>query len=1128
MAVWPRHLGVRFRSADGGTARRHLAVALLALPLGFPLVASATESPVVYEGSNPTAVYEITSASDSFELWLRIGGAPSNQLPNLCETGDGDEICGFTIVIEPTGSLTIDQFFPVAELVTNANPAVPGSLKINHVGPVIDHGRSPFHLGTVYVSVGGTVGTLEVSSESQAVSADLQLIGVIDNEPIARFVPEPSAICGLAAGILMLWLLSRRSRGQSLGIMVTALAIFGAGGARAQIYIAQLGFQSAIEQLGASHQRIGFETIPTEPALGEESASFSNGFRARQATFRSSSLQTDVALKWGGASVGLTGTFLVRFLNPTRGNVAWPGGTTGGINNPESNDDVRIEFDHPVRAAGLRIVQNPSVAGDTISFEGRGGVAIASTDLGVGFRGYIQQEGDPPIAAIVIRESDSDQDDIGIDDVIYAAGGSPFADQVISYDVVDSGSPEHYPEESARISTNALNKPNGNSVSLGNGGQIVLRFADNSLRRSGDDRPDLRIHEAIPPLEPMMVEVSANNATWYGVGGGPIEPGGISDIDIDPWVPDHEYHFVRIIDVAEDEDAVPTIGADIDAVEALSGRILPTDSDDDHVPDSYDDCPFDYDPSQSDVDADGVGDICDNCIETANPAPQFDTDGDDVGDACEPAIIRLVREFDSQQTSFPFSRLDLECGAGPIEEILIGIWLPPGLTVTTFGSGLGCGLPGNPPPGVKSGPGCPPGSVPNYVLRGASGVFTATDTAPPNQPPLPFRSDVVYVNLHGNPLLCEPGNPNRPLIAITATAGPGGGTRVMSLDFEGAIAGLGNVLSGPGGVPVERFQAWLTNTSGPGLPASISLLLEPGDCTGTIGAANVWQARIDGEQMHRVTMGLLGPELTDENTLYILGCEDMPLGGTRTCDGGEIGGHGNLVDEIDTFTHGPVDPATSPLLADTLYGPLEGGSFRLGQEGEELSLNPFPRPCIAEIINGFAVFSPPIFVRDGFSVLAYHDSNPEPFLTVDDLPIAGDAVYEGITFNASSNIDGDTVIDGETAILDTYDNCPFQANNSQGDADEDGQGNACECGDANPAGSAHPEETMGDGIVNSLDLVAIRQYLVGLRGEPHIEMLCSVAADAGCDALDAVVLWKALQDQTTDSLDSRCDAALPD
>lgn len=76
-----------------------------------------------------------------------------------------------------------------------------------------------------------------------------------------------------------------------------------------------------------------------------------------------------------------------------------------------------------------------------------------------------------------------------------------------------------------------------------------------------------------------------------------------------------------------------------------------TDSDGDEIQDSLDNCPVNYNPNQYDRDNDGLGDACDsrndldpdndgvnsaqdNCPEDYNPS-QSDNDGDGIGDACD-------------------------------------------------------------------------------------------------------------------------------------------------------------------------------------------------------------------------------------------------------------------------------------------------------------------------------------------------------------------------------------------------------------------------------------------------------------------------------------------------------------
>jgi hypothetical protein len=106
-------------------------------------------------------------------------------------------------------------------------------------------------------------------------------------------------------------------------------------------------------------------------------------------------------------------------------------------------------------------------------------------------------------------------------------------------------------------------------------------------------------------------------------------------------IPDGALRYLAIRAVDEQNNVGPSSPLD-------RGPSPVGDADNDGVPDSTDNCPAVFNPTQSDLDGDGTGDACDadqdgdgvnngsdNC--PANPNPdQADNDGDGIGNACDP------------------------------------------------------------------------------------------------------------------------------------------------------------------------------------------------------------------------------------------------------------------------------------------------------------------------------------------------------------------------------------------------------------------------------------------------------------------------------------------------------------
>jgi hypothetical protein len=98
-------------------------------------------------------------------------------------------------------------------------------------------------------------------------------------------------------------------------------------------------------------------------------------------------------------------------------------------------------------------------------------------------------------------------------------------------------------------------------------------------------------------------------------------------------------------------------------------------------------------------------------------------------------------------------------------------------------------------------------------------------------------------------------------------------------------------------------------------------------------------------------------------------------------------------------------------------------------------------------------------------------------------PVSGSAGME----NGHVDTDGDQ-------IIDLADNCIYTPNTNQKDTNDDGRGDACECGDFS-----------GDGHVNTTDARLIQRCAVG---QIPCATLCDVTNDGQCNTTDARIIQR--------------------
>ncbi len=160
---------------------------------------------------------------------------------------------------------------------------------------------------------------------------------------------------------------------------------------------------------------------------------------------------------------------------------------------------------------------------------------------------------------------------IPIKGIEFPDGAISFADAVYSY---TQGSTAAAPYNDPNTALGVPDWPTGapvTSVSLGNGGSLILQFTDNSLTTSGDNTADLHIFEVGGVVEWMNVAISTDALSWIDLGDVLGQPTSI-DIDSIAGVTQGDlYSFVRISDILpNDQSRNPYGEADIDAVGAIS------------------------------------------------------------------------------------------------------------------------------------------------------------------------------------------------------------------------------------------------------------------------------------------------------------------------------------------------------------------------------------------------------------------------------------------------------------------------------------------------------------------------------------------------------------------------------
>jgi uncharacterized repeat protein (TIGR02543 family) len=150
------------------------------------------------------------------------------------------------------------------------------------------------------------------------------------------------------------------------------------------------------------------------------------------------------------------------------------------------------------------------------------------------------------------------------------------------------------------------------------------------------DRNNHQVVHLVPNYHTLSLSGSNGTATTKGANrvlpwSGKFHDGCVVELEA---VPDPCYEFTGWSGNLTGSTNPTTITMDGDKTVTAIFALHPSDVDGDGWADICDNCPTDYNPTQSDPDGDGLGDECDNCPADYNP-DQSDGDGDSIGDDCD-------------------------------------------------------------------------------------------------------------------------------------------------------------------------------------------------------------------------------------------------------------------------------------------------------------------------------------------------------------------------------------------------------------------------------------------------------------------------------------------------------------